>query len=66
MPIMRSEFDAVSFQVEITTDGSAAEIRFRTEHSHEAIVTMSRQLLEQLSARLALLLKREVPPSAPR
>jgi hypothetical protein len=64
MPIQHDEIDAITFDVEMTEDGEAGEIRFQSEHAHEAIVTMSRHLLAQLNERLTALLKPVIPPFA--
>lgn len=65
MPIQHDTFEAISFGLEMTPDGSALEIRFASAHSHETIVTMSRQVAEELATRATLLLSKGNKPLPP-
>lgn len=65
MPIQHDTLEAISFDAQSTPDGSAVEILFAAEHSHETIVTMSRQLAEELARRVTALLSSGSKPLPP-
>ena len=62
---IHDEYEVATFDAQITDDGSAATIRFVTASDHEAIVTMSAEVLGQLVARLTELVFDATPSSEP-